>query len=337
MVFTVKIFPTTKASQLIKLIKRAYIFGHSMDETDLILLKLLLYNSRSSYREIADKLGFSVNAVHKRIQALIDQGVIRSFTAKISIYSLKAISIMIFGKSETDSFIACEKLRKHGSTYWVGVAGGNYLYVGAYLRNIAELESYVDLIKKEVIPDPIVGIEQYYNGFELSHASSKATLYPLDYRIIYGLHKNSRKPISDVAEELGVSARTVSRRLSKMIHEGLIELSIEMYPDASNDIMTIFHLQLKTSSDKKKASSLLMEKYSPHSIFFWSFTNLPNQLVGIFWTNTMKKLRDVHQSIQNEDFIESAIPNILYTGYIFDTWRDELVQEKGAPHHKRTG
>lgn len=308
-----------------------------MDETDLVLLKLLLYNSRFSYRELADKLGFSVNAVHKRIQALMDQGVIRSFTAKISIYALKAIAIMVFGKSETDSFKACEKLRKQDSTYWVGVAGGNYLYVGAYLRNITELESYVDLIKKEVIPDLTVGIEPYYSGFKLPLAPSTATLHPLDYQIIYSLHKNSRKRISEVADELGVSARTIRRRLSKMIREDLIELSIEMYPDASNDIMTIFHLHLKASSDKSMADSLLMEKYSPHPIFFWSYTNLPNQLVGIFWTNTMKQLRDIHQSIQNEDFIESAIPNILYTGYIFDTWRDKLVQEKGAPPHRRTG
>jgi len=312
-----------------------------MDETDLFLLKLLLYNSRFSYRELADKLGFSVNAVHKRIQALIDQGVIRSFTAKISIYALKAIPIMVSGRSETDSFVASEKLRKHGSTYWVGVAGGNYLYLGACLRNITELESYVDLIKKEVLPDPTVGIEHHgwevYSGFELPSASGKAALSPLDYQIIYSLHKNSRKLVSEVACELGVSARTVRRRLSKMIREGLIELSIEMYPDASNDIMTIFHLHLKASSDKSKVDSLLMEKYSPHPIFFWSYSNLPNQLIGIFWTNTMKQLRDIHQSIQNEDFIESAIPNILYTGYIFDTWRDKLVQEKGVPPHRRTG
>lgn len=309
-----------------------------MDETDLVLSKLLLQNSRLSYSELADILGLSVNAVHKRIQTLIGQGVIRAFTAKISISALKAIPLVVFGRSEAQSFEAAEKFRKHGFTYWVGVAGGNYLYLGVYLRNITELESYVDFIRKEAkMPDPTVGIEHYVSAFQSPLASREATLYPLDYQIIYALHKNARKLISEVAEELGVSARTVRRRLSRLIREGLIELSIEWYPDASNDIMTIFHLQLKASADKSKTVSLLMEKYSPYTIFFWSFSNLPNQLVGVVWTNTMKQLRDIQRSIQSEGIFESVIPNILYTGYIFDTWRDKLVREEGGTPHRRSG
>jgi DNA-binding Lrp family transcriptional regulator len=306
-----------------------------MDETDLVLSMLLLQNSRLSYRELADRLGLSVNAVHKRIRTLVEQGVIRAFTAKISIDMLKAVPLVVFGRSEAQSFEAAEKLREHGFTYWLGVAGGNYLYLGVYLRNIAELESYVDFIRKEAkMPDPTVGIEPDVSAFQSPPASREATLYPLDYQIIYALHKNSRKLISKVAEELGVSARTVRRRLSRLIREGLIELSIEWYPDASNDVMTIFHLQLKASADKNKAVSLLMEKYSPYTIFFWSFSNLPNQLVGVVWTNTMKQLRDIQRSIRSEGIFESVIPNILYTGYIFDTWRDKLVQEKGVPPHQ---
>jgi DNA-binding Lrp family transcriptional regulator len=43
-----------------------------MDATDLVLSKLLLSNSRLSYRELADRLGFSVNTVHQRVQALFE-------------------------------------------------------------------------------------------------------------------------------------------------------------------------------------------------------------------------------------------------------------------------
>jgi len=49
----------------------------------------------------------------------------------------------------------------------------------------------------------------------------------------------------------------------------------------------------------------------------------------------MKQLRDIHQFIQSEGFFESVIPNVLYTGYIFDTWRDKLLQEKSVPPHRR--
>ena len=41
-----------------------------MDKTDIILTQLLLRNSRLPYRELAEKLDLSVNAVHKRIREL---------------------------------------------------------------------------------------------------------------------------------------------------------------------------------------------------------------------------------------------------------------------------
>jgi DNA-binding Lrp family transcriptional regulator len=294
-------------------------------------------NSRLSYRELADKLDLSVNAVHKRIQALTESGVIRTFTAKVSLFSLKALNVLVFGKSEAQSIDeARDNLGKNKSTYWVAVAGGNYLYVGAYLENISQLEPYVAYVKKEAkMLDPTVGIISWgqtagITPWEQLPAPSDAVLYPLDYQIIYALRKNSRKPLSDVAEMLGVSAKTVRRRLSRMIREGLIELSIQWYPDASNDIMTMFHLYLKSSVEKSKIEPILIKKYSPNALFFWSFSNLPDLLLCVVWTNTMKELRDIRKGFQSEEVFESIVPNVLYTGYIFDTWRDELVLKKGA-------
>jgi DNA-binding Lrp family transcriptional regulator len=43
-----------------------------MDKTDMSLIMLLAANSRLSYAKLAEKLGLSVNAVHKRIQLLIE-------------------------------------------------------------------------------------------------------------------------------------------------------------------------------------------------------------------------------------------------------------------------
>ncbi|MFQ6124537.1 MAG: winged helix-turn-helix transcriptional regulator [Candidatus Heimdallarchaeota archaeon] len=299
----------------------------SMDKTDIILTKLLLVNSRLSYRELADKLGLSVNAVHKRIRALTNSGVIRIFTAKASLLALKAHRVLVFGKSEAKTVDrTCDRLGKNDSTYWVAVAGGNYLYIGAYLQNIAELESYVAFVKKIAqLSTPTVGIVQE----ESIRSTHDITLYPLDYQIIYALRHNSRKAISDIAEELGVTAKTIRRRLSRMIDEGLIELSLEWYPGASNEIITIFHLYLQTHTDERKASLLLLNNYSPNVLFVNFFRNLPKFLLCVTWTSTMKDLRDLRKSFECEELFESIVPNILYTGYIYDTWRDELVLEKG--------
>jgi len=70
-----------------------------MDETDRWLMLLLAENTRIPYRELADKLGVSVQAVHRRIQLLTKAGVLRGFTAGISIRYLNAVPVIVFGRS----------------------------------------------------------------------------------------------------------------------------------------------------------------------------------------------------------------------------------------------
>jgi DNA-binding Lrp family transcriptional regulator len=299
-----------------------------MDKTDVILSQLLLMNSRLSYRELAGTLNLSVTAVHKRIQSLVEAGVIREFTVKLSLLALNAFHVLIFGLSKKPSLHNLNAtLKKHGSIYWLAIGGGNYLYVGAYLRSITELEPLVSYIKEEVgITEPTVGITYSASPPPRVHSVGDKTLYSLDYQILHSLKDNSRKATSDVADELGVSAKTVRRRLSQMIRKGLIELSIEWYPDASNDIITIFHVNLKPETDKNKVDTLF-KKYSPNMMFYWGLSNIPNMFLAFVWTNTMKELQNIRESFEHEPTVQAVAPNILYTGYIFNTWRDKLLEK----------
>jgi len=297
-----------------------------MDKTDIILLQLLLVNSRLSYARLAETLGLSVNAVHKRIQSLIEAGVIHKFTAKLGPLAANFVNVFISGTSRLSSFQDLpDKLKTQGSIYWLTLGGGKYLYVGAYLKRIDELESLVSYIKKEAdMPEPTVGILSYPSSmFPADPAPKDLALYDLDYQIISSLKDNSRKAVSDVADELGVSAKTVRRRLSRMIEHFLIELSLEWYPDASNDIITLFDVHLKPDADMSKAQSI-PQKYSPNMLFWWSFMNIPGVLTCAVWTNTMKELQEIREKLEKEEDILSVVPNILYVGYIFETWRDQI-------------
>jgi len=302
-----------------------------VDKTDLVLSLLLLANSRTSFRELGEKTGLSVPAVHKRIQALRDAGVLRAFTARVSMFSLNAITILILGKSEAAPIEGVhEKLGAHESVYWVTHAGGNYLVVGAYLRSISEMDACVAFVKAEAkMPDPTVAI------VSLFPSPAEAPLTRLDYRIIAALHKDSRIPISEVAEKVGVSAKTASRRLSRMVANALVELSVEWYPDAANDIMTFYQLYLRPGTDARTAGARLLNKYGPNVLFFYAFSNLPNLIVTMVWTPSMRELKEIQAGFESEGLFENIVPNVLYTGYIFDTWRDTLLMENAKAADRR--
>jgi len=301
-----------------------------VDKTDVILSLLLLENSRSPYRELANKLNLSANAIHKRIQSLIEMGVIRKFTAKINLSALQAVVVTLYGKSEAESVANLhEKLGTHGSIYWLTLGGGNYMIIGAYLRTMQEIEPLVDYVKKEALMlNPVVGIHS--SAATSPRFSPEKTLHSLDRQIICSLSNDSRKSISDVAEDVGVTAKTVRRRLSSMTRNGLVEFSIKWFPDTSNDIITTMQLRLRPDADKSAVSGML-KKYFPNLLFSYQFINIPNLLLCFVWTNTMKEVKEFQQRLENEETVASIVSNILYTGYIFDTWRDELVRPQVAP------
>lgn len=296
-----------------------------MDKNDVILCQLLLTNSRISYRELADKLDLSVTAVHNRIQALTELGIIRKFTAGLSVLAQNAIHILIFGASKTTSIPALKpKLERQGSIYWLAVGGGNVLYIGAYIGNIAELDGLAKFVKETAeIPDLTVAITGSPIPPAMLSLHLQTKLCDLDYKIIKSLRGDSRKAVSDVAVEVGVSAKTVRRRLSYMEKNFLIQYSMDWYPDASNDIISIFHVRLKDDASANAAVTIL-QKYYPKVLFFWSFTNIPSSYVFMVWTPTSKELREIRECFESEAAILSVAPNVIYTGYILPTWRDQI-------------
>ena len=69
-----------------------------MDEIDFAMSMILMANSRRAYRELAEIFNMSVNSIHKRINSLVDLGVIQGFRARLGFNNFPGITnIFIFG------------------------------------------------------------------------------------------------------------------------------------------------------------------------------------------------------------------------------------------------
>ena len=299
-----------------------------MDKTDISLCLFLMANSRTPYHELAARLGLSINAVHKRIGALMDSGIIRAFTARPSLLALGALSVWVYGRSEAAHPADVHlRLESNDHTYWVANSGGGYIYVGGYLRGLSELDDYVAFVKKEgEMAEPTVGIiPQMANPFP------EEELMPLDYQILASLRRDSRKPASDVATEVKASAKTVHRRLERMTEKGLIDFGMDWYPDASNDIVSLCHIEIAQHANRSDVLAALRQKFPQGILVEVLFSNLPNLLVLFMWTNSMKQMEDVREGVGRVEGVRSVMLNVLQIGYMFDTWRDKLIlKEAGA-------
>ncbi len=298
-----------------------------MDGTDIRLLTLLSQNPRAPYRELADGIHVSVQAIHRRIQILREQKVLTGFSANVSLSYLGAMRVDIVGRSGCASVDqAIQNLKAGDSVVSTLVASGNHLYVNAILRSISDLDGFVGFVKEATqMSDPRVAIEAAGPFVpKPPRAGAKPELSEMDLRIIRALHADARKSTTEVAGELGVSAATARRRLDRMIEDRSVEFTADIDPTFSGNVASMLSITLREGADRTAVGIRLLQAHTPRIVYFIPFSNLPNFLVGATFTQTMAELHELIQRVQADEDVKSVVSNVAVAGYRFDHWRDHL-------------
>jgi DNA-binding Lrp family transcriptional regulator len=294
-----------------------------MDETDLNILIKLLENSRVTYRELAKTTNMSVSAVHYRINNLVDDEIIGAFIARPSPIALKYLIISIFGSSNAKSLDSVSKeLGQHENIFTIAIASGKFLYITGFLRDITSLRDYSTYVSKIAkISEPTIGI------MNLPYITTPEPLTTIDYKILKTLNRDARKPITEVADDVGISAKTVRKRLDRMIENNLVDFSIEWSMKAKNNLLTSFHLYLKEDTNIDSTVQYLYEKYSQNVNYCTVYSNIPNFIIMTTWTKTAQESQRIQEKLQTEGF-KDVIPNIFLTAMYYDSWVDQLLRIK---------
>lgn len=305
-----------------------------MDDIDRKLVLLLVMNPRVHFRELAAKLGISRQAVHHRVQTLTETGVIKGMHAGISIPYLDAVPVAITGMTRTSSIDkTLDRLGRSEFTGRVVVAGGNCLYVIGFLRKISDLGSYVDFVKRAAnMSEPTVGIYCLDDGLVPGYSidgsgawkESFRELSSLDFKIIASLKDNARRPISDIAKVVGVTPKTVRRHLEAMISEGSLALTAPMDSQAGGDLFLITHVILKDGADKIEVGRRLLARQYFQDQYIRTFSNIPDFLIWVFWSDKIKEIRKVLEEVGEEEDVLAVTLNFAYSERIYETWRDRL-------------
>ena len=299
-----------------------------MDDVDLRIIQELVANSRVTYRELAAKLGLSPNSAHKRVQYLVEQGVIQRFTLQLTPKALPQVWVRVCGKSATTLMDATvERLGKNPNTSMVAVSSGNTLHIVGVLRDFSEIQRYVDFaIKAGEITNPDIRLPNPPS----SHGTSEVSLTGTDYRILAALQDNSRKQIVDVAAELGIAAKTVRRRLTEMEKTGSVHYRINFNHALLGGTFTLLDLYIKNEAETQEVIALIRNKYSKNLLAVRTFSTLPYEVSIDVWTKTMTELKALQDALQKEGCFSRIVPILVYHAAYFDTWRDQYILEKAS-------
>jgi DNA-binding Lrp family transcriptional regulator len=304
-----------------------------MDTIDMVIVEELEANSRRSYREIADKLDMSVNSVHKRVQNMIEIGTLQSTIARLGWVIEPPVIATTFGHSEAPDLVATiQELGTDEHTNHVVVATGNNIYLQWYLKDLGELDYFLEVAREKAnIRSPQVVFRTVAHPAE----NEDVKLSGLDWRLIDSLLDDSRRPVVELADELGVSTKTVRRRLSRMESEGSIRYTARFVASFSHDIYSFFHASLRRDLDRRDVVTHLLEKYQNRIVDAMSVDSDPHLVFLSGWTKTMKELKDLKTELEGEPFFESMFINIYFDTHYFDTWREDLVRSRAEEAVRR--
>ncbi|MFX0136821.1 MAG: winged helix-turn-helix transcriptional regulator [Candidatus Hodarchaeota archaeon] len=294
-----------------------------MDETDLIILRKLLDDSRMTYRELAELTDMALSTIHKRINKLIEDEVILGFIARPSMIALKSLLVTIFGTSNAKSLNTVSKeLGQNENVVSVAIASGKMMYISGFLRDISALRDHSAYVSKTAeMSEPTVGI------IDVPYTTFPEPLTSIDFKILKSLNKDSRKPVTDIADDIGLSTKTVKKRLDRMIENNLVEFSIEWSDRAENNLTTGFHIHLKEGTDINSISQYLFEKYNENTIACISFSNIPNFIIMFTWTRNTQESHEIQEKLQTEGF-RDVIPHLIISTDYYDCWVDKLLRSK---------
>lgn len=205
-----------------------------LDNTSLRIMNELCHDGRFSNVRLAQKLGISAVTVAKKINTMIEEGVIAIKAmpnpAKMGYHAQAFIGLYVDLK-KIDSI--CEQLTEHPHVNSVITSFGRFnVLLIVFFREWGMLQNFL----REELPriEGINHIESYLisedtkrnDGIFLSNLteSKPALIDEVDLKLIGELMHNGRPDYTDLANKLGVSTSTVSRRIASLLRESIIKI-----------------------------------------------------------------------------------------------------------------
>ena len=274
-----------------------------IDSLDKSILNELGSNCRTSYQKISEKYSVSATAVKKRVEKLIQSGIIAEFIIE---FNLAMIDGEFFvAVIRTDSSVIEEKfIEILGSNEMISEVGaltdGVFIVFGSYIGS----EGLMKIGKFLRTQHSTIDVEIHTLLFP---KGQKFRLKNLHLRVLRCLLDDPRMPVTKIAKKTGLAARTVSRAIDEILESQAVRLSIRWNLNAADSIT--FLSKITWDEGKSDIDSIMQWLRNEFPVEFWE-PLISADSPTMFPAFVVESLRDVEKitrKLQQADFVESVV------------------------------
>ncbi|MFW9783844.1 MAG: AsnC family transcriptional regulator [Candidatus Heimdallarchaeota archaeon] len=292
-----------------------------MDDKDLEILKLLLFDGRMSYESIAKSVGFTPYLVKKRITNFVDLGVIQKFSTNVNflMFDRSVCYTLAEVKLGTDQEELIKRIGELDEVSGGAISLQNKMQI---IHTYSDDYDFKKNLEKLMEFEEIINMENFILLIPPSLSFKNTRLTKTDWKIINSMKNNCRKTDVEVANELGISTKTVRRRLSYLKENLIILFMIDLDTSAADFLSYLLIVKFQRIASESYNEVLnIVKKY----FYVWRIANQEAFIFTIF----IDKLREIEEQvkeIKQLPYIKGVISFVPTKMYYFKSWLDKLVE-----------
>lgn len=198
-----------------------------LDKLDLKILAILAKDCRTSYSSIASMIGLTPKSVNARVKNMVTNGIIEKFIVRVNpaAFGYRIAHVWVRTNIGITKDEAIRRIKQYGAlAYYVHHMGRSC--VAALIISKALSARILRSLSDSLKPATIISIP-------VSQLSVSTSFSETDLRILKCLlQSGARIELSEIAKKLGISEKTITRRLDRMKGGRLLDLSIQCDPAA---------------------------------------------------------------------------------------------------------
>jgi DNA-binding Lrp family transcriptional regulator len=299
----------------------------ALDRVDVSLIHLLLRDSRATMTQMEEATSLNQRTIEKRIKDMGQVGLLRRFTAKPSLVTLGALSVMVWGKSRLRSIRdALMAVQANDRVAWIAHSTSGRFYFALHLRCDDDIGAAINRLESEaMLLRPSYGVRNLF-GQENGSIGLKQS----DCKILVALAEDPTLSGEEIAVKIRRKSSEVVGRLEELITAGAIDFSIDLDPNVMSNPLCLFHLESLEPDRVEVAAGEMMKEHAPSILYFNTFSNLPPLTTAMVLGQDYEDILNIMRAIQDRPEFPYFEVNPLLASTNVGTWRDTMLRKKGA-------
>jgi DNA-binding Lrp family transcriptional regulator len=297
-----------------------------LDRNDLNILSTLARNCRTSYNSIGSQIGLTAKSVKARVKNMIKSGVIERFVVRVNpaYFGYRTALILTKTNNGITKDDVVQRVKQFGDiAYHVHHMGRTS--VAALLIKKSLNDSFIKSLNDHLIPATVINIS-------IAELSVYKDLSETDLRIVKCLLlSGARTEVSDIAKEVGISEKTTTRRLDRMMDGRFLDFSIQCSPAA---MIGYIQFAIPITVGKSQYHDVLERMYSEFQkniLYGPSVIEPEDRLIFVLFVENVFTVDSVMDRVNSFEGVKSADVFILTKWQYHDEWIINEIDRRLLP------